>query len=226
MNLAALFEIVIFGIIAFVLITKLIDMLGVTDESDLTKDKSYFGEPKVRNITASVEEKDQQKLKTKAGFIDNMLGYIKSASVYEDLIVGDNLQDKLKIIQTLTSLTKNIKGFDPFKFVSSAKGAFELTLKAVKSSDIKTLEYLVDKRFLSEIQSSTYASLSENIKLYSAKISEVYSFGNSVLIKMLFELEHIDGFKKTTNDKEEWVFIKNVLDYNNQAWQISSISAA
>ena len=54
-----------------------------------------------------------------------------------------------------------------------------------------------------------------NLSILSAKICEVYSFGNSVFIKVLFEL--------TDDHKEEWVFIKNLLD-SSPAWYISSIN--
>lgn len=215
MNLAALFEIVIFGIIAFVLITKLIDMLGVTDEHDLNKNKSFFGEPTntVKDVTSSSNTKENQQ-----NFIGNILNNIKlNTSNWEDAFVGQNSHEKAKIVNQLKALTVNIKSFDPIKFLDGAKQAFIMTIDAIKTKNMTVLEFLIDKRFINQIQNSDYQSFNNDAQIIDAKICETYSFGNSIFIKVLFVLEN--------QIKEEWVFIKNTLDYNNPTWQISSINA-
>ena len=72
-------------------------------------------------------------------------------------------------------------------------------------------------RFLNQLKTCQHESLrNAEAKFISAKICEIYSFGNNVFIKILFEM---------TNDvKEEWAFSKNVLD-QNRVWYICSINS-
>jgi predicted lipid-binding transport protein (Tim44 family) len=211
---SSFFEIIIFALIAFVLVTKLIEMLGITDEDDPARPKSFFGEPhnNIKNVTEPQTGNNNTK-----NFLNNLVNKVKiSIDKYDDLVVADNKTAKLKIINELRLLESRIRGFDPEKFINNAKKAFTMTAEALRENNQEILQFLVDKRFLSEIKDNQYGSLTnKDIKIESAQICEAYSFGNSVFIKILFDFNEAK--------QEEWVFIKNLLD-PSPAWQISSIN--
>jgi predicted lipid-binding transport protein (Tim44 family) len=208
---SALFEIVIFGLIAFVLITKLLEMLGQEDGND--KSKSFFGEPKIRNVTPNSEESG----KASSSVYGIFASKIQNLDQYKNLIVED-ASSKLKIINELKIFEQKLNNFKPVEFVGNAKRAFIMTVEAVNSDNYEMLEHLIDKRFLDEVQNAKYYSFQNaTSQVNSAKICEVYSFGNSLFIKIRFELNG--------SVFEEWCFTKNVLD-SGPAWKISSINAA
>ena len=213
MNPSALFEIVIFALIAFALVTKLLDMLGSVNDEDQNSSKSFFGEKSssIKDVTNSGSSKINR------AFINGVINSVrKNIKSYEEVVAQDSPSEKIKVIKDLGKMVERIRGFDAVKFLEGAKSAFAMTIEAFKSKDFKTLEYLVDKRFLNSLQNTDYLSFADGVSLLDAKICEVYSFGNSVFIKIRFSL--------SSSEKEEWVFTKNLLDTNSSAWQISSIN--
>jgi hypothetical protein len=221
---SALFEIIIFALIALVLVTKLIDMLGRIDEDDpmsKMKSKSFFGEStsSIKNVT---EERDENQSSAHK-LLDSLIKKAKSNSSdeYADLVLATD-SAKLKVINTLKLLDVRIPNFNATRFVEGANKAFSMTAEAVKAKDTEVLQHLVDKRFLNDIQSNDYISLQNpGAEILKSGILDAYTFGNSVFIKMLFEI------KCPNSDlvSEEWVFIKNLLDLR-PIWQISSITTA
>jgi predicted lipid-binding transport protein (Tim44 family) len=213
MNPSVLFEIVIFALIAFALVTKLLDMLGSINDEDQNASKSFFGEKSssIKDVTNSGSSKSNR------AFINGVINSVrKNIKSYEEVVAQDSPAEKVKVIKDLGKMVERIHGFDAVKFLEGAKSAFAMTIEALKAKDFKTLEYLVDKRFLNSLQNTDYLSFADGVSLLDAKICEVYSFGNSVFIKIRFSL--------SSSEKEEWVFTKNLLDTNSSAWQISSIN--
>ncbi len=216
MQSSVFLEVIVFGLIAFVLITKLINMLGEVDEDDPMKSKSFFGEPARHTEVKNVKEASGN---NNSNLVQSLIKKAKNnldVEQYKNLITANDDNSKLQLINELKLLGVKISKFDPVKFLDNAQKAFQLTVDAVKNKIAEDLGYLVDKRFLGEIENAKHESLiAPNLTIVSAKISEVYSFGNSVFIKVLFELGG--------GHQEEWVFIKNLLDLS-PAWYISSIS--
>jgi len=213
MNSSALFEIVIFALIAFALVTKLIDILGSVNDEDQGTFNSFFGEKgsSIKDVTNSRPSPSNR------AFITSVINSVrKSIKSYEELVVNDSPAEKIKVIKDLSKMAERISSFDAVKFLAGAQSAFLMTIKAFKEKDEKTLEHLVDKRFLNSLQNTDHLSFVDGVSLLDAKICEVYSFGNSVFIKVRFSL--------SSSEKEEWVFTKNLLDTNSSAWQISSIN--
>ncbi len=53
-------ELLIFAVIAFYIINKLITTLGSTSEEEQTKQKSYFGEPVIKDVTYSIVKSNKE----------------------------------------------------------------------------------------------------------------------------------------------------------------------
>jgi predicted lipid-binding transport protein (Tim44 family) len=198
---AQLIELLLFAGIAFVLINRLVSMLGTTEEDDPARKGSIFGEAGgLKDVTSYANNKSNN---TKA---------IKDAkmSVNEELIVAENKQ---QIMPMLDDIAEAMGGFNLEKFVRGAKTVLKLVVKALKDQDTKALSALVDKRYIEQIPDSRsrYIDFKESINI-DAKVSEVLTFGNSVIIKVLFLGKQF---------KEEWTFQKSLLS-NSPDWYLTN----
>ncbi|AVP87116.1 hypothetical protein phytr_1570 [Candidatus Phycorickettsia trachydisci] len=197
-------EIVIFAIIALVLVTALIDMLGKVDESETSRSKSFFGERVMEEVFD----------------IDGQITVNKTADGIErfkDIVHASNYHDKLKIINELCVLINKLPTFKPLKFIDNASKAAGMIIEALKKNDQEVLEHLIDKRFLSNLNPEQHKSLSDKeSKIISAKISDIYQFGHTIFIKIMFDL--------SCGILEEWSFTKSMLSHDN-IWQVNSISS-
>jgi predicted lipid-binding transport protein (Tim44 family) len=215
MQFSALLEIIIFGLIAFVIISKMLDMLGNVNEDDTINSKSIFGESsKSASSSSDLGLKTRAKLK----FISTLAKKIQvDTEKYKGFILDDESSSMLKTISDLEDLIAKMPKFDLANFIENATKAFHITNEALRTNNLRVLSYMVDKRFLNQLKTCQHESLrNAEAKFISAKICEIYSFGNNVFIKILFEM---------TNDvKEEWAFSKNVLD-QNRVWYICSINS-
>jgi|SRR6476659_2973844 len=201
-------EIIIFVSIALVLITALINMLGKIDEDDITKAKSFFGErPDLVHEIYDTES---------GGNLIATNSMKNNIEQFKEIIHADNHLDKLKIIKDLCQLITKMPTFKPLGFISSASKAMLMIVEAFKKNDTEVLEYLMDKRLLENLSSQQHQSLTSNEeKIKTAKISEVYQFGQSIFIKVLFEL--------SDNILEEWTFARRLNGEN--IWQVNNISS-
>ncbi len=197
-----LIEILFLAGIAFLIISKFISMLGTTDEDDPARSLgSNFGEPtSLKNVTGTAQEDER------------VVKILKLGKKIKKLDGEDN-----KIFDAVLDKVPN---FDPEKFINGAKSAFNMIITALHEKDLDTLEDLVDKRFLSQLQ--TMEKLYGNIGSGKVKADCVdsYSFGNSIYVKVLFEGTNVTEKKK--NLKEEWVFTKNITQ-TGPDWYLSNI---
>jgi hypothetical protein len=106
--------------------------------------------------------------------------------------------------------------YEPNTFGMGIQAVSERVLNGALQTNYITLNF-ANRVFLNQLKTCQHESLrNAEAKFISAKICEIYSFGNNVFIKILFEM---------TNDvKEEWAFSKNVLD-QNRVWYICSINS-
>lgn len=202
-------ELLIFAGIAFFIINKLITTLGSTSDDDPTKQKSYFGEPVIKDVTHSSttlyeEEKDAptaQDIKT-----------------FKNLIVEQNIT---MVVDGMETLYKRLNAFQPIKFIDNAKAAFQMIIEAAYKKQTEELTELVDKRFLEEFEkiSASYGNFFDSTAL-TAKYSEIYTFGNNIFIKLLFQGKNV--VDKIENLKEEWTFTRNA-NSKEVDWFLSNI---
>ena len=192
---AQMVEILILAVIAFLIISKLLSVLGTTDEDDPAKKQagSFFGEPRgLKDVTGTVETVGRKVIPLRANMV---------------------FSEDTKINDIITQIVEKMPTFNPEKFLKGAKGAFKMVLEALSKNDEKSLEELVDKRFLSELGNKT-----EHYSVISASditvaFEDAYSFGNSIYIKVA-----MSGKKF----KEFWVFTKNANDAG-PGWKLSNV---
>lgn len=194
---AQMVEILILAVIAFLIISKLLSVLGTTDEDDPAKKKagSFFGEPRgLKDVTGTVETVRPAR---------------KVIPLHDDIVFSDDS----KVNDIIRQIVEKMPDFNPDKFLKGAKGAFKMVLEALSKNDEKSLAELVDKRFLIELGNKAEHYTKISTEDITASFEDAYSFGNSIYVKVV-----ISGKKF----KEFWVFTKNIHDAG-PAWQLSNV---
>ena len=193
-------ELLIFAGIAFFLVNKLLSILGTTTEHD--KNRSTFGEQSgLKDIT------------DKADVVD--LKPVIDQRTIANYVVNDNIKEIMQNLQVVQKMCE----FDIAKFVSGAKNAFKMLIMAFIHKDQEAIDVLVDKRFLKQFMSfaSKYNSVDASQEV-EAKVSELYTFGNNIFVKVLFS----DISSKLGSIKEEWTFSKSA-NSSGSAWHLNNI---
>lgn len=212
-----LIELVIFAGIALYIINKLISTLGTTYEEDPAQKKSFFGENtgNIKDVTSTSSSSSSQA--PKASILKPNFSR-KNIINLKDAVVKENDQ---AVKEGLLEVMNKIPSFDIHKFLKAAKTAFKLIITAADKDDESELQELVDKRYISEFRNiaANYGAYidSEEPKML---ISEIYTFGNNVFIKLLFTGENIT--EKQKNLHEEWTFTKSIIS-SDLVWYLSNI---
>lgn len=203
-------ELLFFAGIAFLVITKLISVLGTNSQEDPIKRNSYFGEPRsLKDVTDSTLQNPT----------DKSYKEVKELKISElgELIVKEN---EANIVNALEELQARMPSFNPSNFLHSSKVVFQM----IVDSDITntpSLLTLVDPRYVEQFKSiaHTYGKVI-NSSAINVKISEIYMFGNNVFVKLLFT-----GTNVTSNIDilhEEWTFCKNLIA-SGPDWYLTNI---
>jgi len=195
---AQLIELLLFAGVAFFLVSKLLSVLGTTNEND---GKSFFGEPAaggMKDVTAkpvAIEENE-----------------------FADILAKNT---SAQLAQNINVIADRLPSFDIRRFADGSKSAFKMIIEALVKRDIETLNALVDKRFLEQFETSgdRYGIMNTEANL-DAKVSEGYMFGNNAFVKILFTGNKITS--KIAHLKEEWTFIKNV-SLPGPDWHLSNV---
>ena len=196
---AQIVEIIILAVIAFLIISKFLSVLGTTDEDDPAKNKagSFFGEPTgLKDVTGTVVPSDDRS------------GQSKVIPLRANVVFSTDS----KINDIVRQIVEKMPDFNHEKFLKGAQSACKMIIDAVSKNDEQALSALVDKRFMSEItkKADHYSQVSNDIKV---SYEDAYSFGNSIYIKVV-----VTGKKL----KEFWVFTRN-LQQVGQDWHLSNI---
>lgn len=211
---AQLLELLFFAIIAFFVITKLISILGITNENDQAKNRrSFFGENGgMKDVTDNLRD---NKNVIEVSFQETQ--HAADADL-DKLIVHAN---KESILKGLAEARNLLPTFNPANFLKGAKVAFQMIIEA--KSD-KELAELVDKRYLEQYKAiqQSYGTLLKLDRL-EASIEEIYTFGNNIFVKILFLGKKI--LDNVENFHEEWTFTKNTLQ-NGPEWYLTNIDRA
>ncbi len=199
---AQMIEVLVLAGIAFLIISKLISILGVTDEDDPARraSGSFFGEPKgMKDVTGETEAVKK----------NNIVSISKRLKKLDE-----EADDMLKAVM------EKFPDFELDKFLSGAKGAFEMIIEAMHNKDTKTLQELVDKRFIRQIEEMADSYGKFKSGALKASCVDSYSFGHGVYVKVLFDGKNITS--NTKHLKEAWVFTKNVAQTGPE-WYLSNI---
>jgi predicted lipid-binding transport protein (Tim44 family) len=211
---AQILELLFFAIIAFFVITKLISVLGTTNEDDpAKKGHSFFGENgAMKDVTNQQNQNNVVEVKFRE----------MDRSSEEDLKEVIVLENKENIMKGLVEARSLLPTFNPVNFIKGAKAAFQMIMEADASD--KELEELVDKRYLEAFKEhARNYSNKVSINNLKASILEIYTFGNNIFIKLLFFGEGI--INSNENFHEEWTFTKNTLG-QGPGWYLSNIERA
>lgn len=193
---AQIIELMFFAGVAFFLVNKLISILGKTNENDGPNNRSFFGE--VSSLKDVTEKPVSIKLVKKEDFVET--------------VDQDSLSS---VLQNLAIISSRISGFNIEKFVVGAKSAFAMLISAASSNDLETINGLVDKRFVEQFVGQAEKYKTFDAEGVEAKILELYMFGNSAFIKILFN---------KSDFKEEWTFTKNTNDPGPN-WFVSNVQS-
>lgn len=198
-------ELLIFAVIAFFLINKLLSVLGTTN-TDENYEKSYFGEKSnMKDITTHNEV-----LTTIDPTQENI----------NNLIITTNTNS---IMQNYLVLKNKIPDFDLPQFINNTKAVFKMLIDATKENNTETINHLVDKRYIKQSAEilAKYGTYNDKGEL-DTKVSELYMFGNNVFIKVLFLGKNI--VSNFPSISEEWTFSRNT-NTNSRTWYLSNIES-
>lgn len=202
-------ELLIFAGIAFFIINKLITTLGATSDDDPAKQKSYFGEPVIKDVTHSSNKSYEE---------EKDLSTAQDIKIFKNLIVEQNIT---AVVDGMEIVHKRLNAFQHIKFINNAKIAFQMIIEAAYKNQTEELAELVDKMFLEEFKkmSDSYGNFFDSTAL-NAKYSEIYTFGNNIFIKLLFQGKNV--VDKIEELKEEWTFTRSA-NTKEVDWFLSNI---
>lgn len=203
---AQIIELLLFAGVAFFLVSKLISVLGTTNEGDTnrTHGGSFFGEPTgMKDVTQTAPGIE-----------------ILPKADLDELIVTDN---STRIMQNLQILSERMPDFDLKKFVKGSKVAFDMILGSYASRDKTVLASLVDSRFLESFEGLAEKYGSCNLSALEAKVSDIYMFGHTAFVKVL--LTGKAATSKLGELNEEWIFSRNISQ-RGPNWFLSNIEVA
>lgn len=222
-----LLELLIFGGIAFFIISKLISVLGSTSEDDpARRRKSFFGENNLKDVTPSASDDSSTVLKprfsgSKFPGVGNRTKFkTVLRSSLSELVTPENHES---VAEGLEELLEKMPSFDLTRFVENARMAFKLIIDAVIQGNDPQLEELVDKRYLDNFKKRAvpdYAYLAGDIGKLSAQVSEIYVFGNNIFVKILFS----DDRSNKQGIREEWTFSKSTLN-DSPIWYLTNVDS-
>lgn len=197
-------ELLIFAGIAFFVISKLISVLGKTSNDDPSK-RSFFGENLGANLkdVTSTDPGNNAILKPK---------FLQSKKLdLKGLVLPENKAD---IENGLKELLEKMPRFNVANFLKGAAMAFEMIIQAAKEQDAEKLEELVDKRYLGKFKerAENYQNFVNEPANDSALISEIYTFGNNIFIKVVFSSKTL---------KEEWTFSRSAIS-SDSTWYLNN----
>lgn len=207
-----LLELIIFAGIAFFIINKLIATLGSTSEEEQNRGKSIFKNNAhgMRDVTNSV--------KKKANILKPKFPKTKKVNLNGLVVPGTEKE----VMEGLTDVLAKLPNFSLDTFIKGAKSAFKMIIEAGSNNDEAELEDLVDKRYINHFKamSSNYGEYTKEQTNLTAQVSEVYTFGNNIFVKILFAGKNITN--KIKDLHEEWTFTKSTLS-SGPEWHLTNI---
>lgn len=207
-----LLELIIFAGIAFFIINKLIATLGSTSEEEQSRGKSIFKNKMhgMRDVTNSTKEK--------ASILKPKFPRAKKVNLNGLVVPGTEKE----VMEGLSDVVAKLPNFSLDIFLKGAKSAFKMIIEAASSKNDAELEELVDKRYVDHFKaiSPSYGKFSEVHPKLTAQVSEVYTFGNNIFVKILFAGKNITD--KIKDMHEEWTFTKSTLN-SGPEWHLTNI---
>lgn len=214
-----LIELLLFAGIAFLIINKLVNVLGSVDEDEQRNRRSMYGEPVMKDVTM---------------YDDNLYGVtdkvVIATNEVDDKSIIESLDDAndSRLLDNVKEMIRRVDGFHPDMFVKNAGEAVRMILKAVvglcaarECDDV--IEHLVDRRYVPIVRESadTYKRLLSDgsslavsdVNVRDMKISSATFFGNNVIVAIALTVG---------NRREIWSFSKSTLQISSD-WILTNI---
>jgi predicted lipid-binding transport protein (Tim44 family) len=197
---AQIIELLFFATIAFLIINKLITMLGTSSSDDQIKQGTSFHKNIIKDVTNSLSSEED----------------IESSELkeFENIILKNKISE---IVSELKNVRKKLPNFNLIHFVNISKKVFQMIIESSIEQKSDILSSLIDKRFITQFNSMSSNYINFNFANLSAKVSEIYMFGNNIFIKLLFS-------KVENNFSEEWTFSKSLISQDVN-WILVNIEA-
>lgn len=219
-----LLELLIFAGIAIFLVNKLISILGTSSEDDPSKrfqSKTFFGQTGTKSANKHINSVASDI----ANDNPDMMGQKINESNEKDLAKQDGfvLQGKEReILEGLNMIRSKLPGFHLAKFHNNSKMAFDLIIQAGLEGNEDEMQELVDPRYVEHFKEVAidYAKIVNSSSVIKYEISEIYMFGNTAFIKVMFTQNSNDSAENSLN--EEWTFSRNILA-EGKTWYLSNI---
>lgn len=212
---AQVFEIIFWVLVAVVILHKLVSTLG-TDEDGAT---SFFGENNnIKNVTNSISNNNSEVVSLK-DFKQQIINKTKGFSL-KGMVVKDHEEE---VKSSLKDIMAKMPDLELKKFLRGARLAFGIIVDAASKKKKEEWTDLVDKRFYNQFEemSDQYGKYNaDKVEKMDVLLSEVYTFGNDVFMKVLFSGKGLIKGVKSFN--EEWTFTKSVLN-SDKNWYLSNI---
>ncbi len=202
---AQMIELLFFAAIAFFIINKLISMLGATSQDDFVQPNSRFSKNNLKDVTYTMKNTTDQ---------HNNANEVDHESL-KDIVVPANISS---VAHEISLLRKKMPSFDPERFVKNAKNAIGLIIDYSNNEEFELLAPLLDEKYIIgfnfRVLNYIHFISDDDLK---TQISEIYTFGNNVFIKILYTRER-DDFS------EEWTYLKSLItdDIN---WRLTKIES-
>ena len=197
-------------------------MLGSTTEDDPSKgfqNKSFFGNiggkasnKHIHSVALDIT-KDQQTMPIHK--LSNAEDFPKQSA----FIVKGREKD---ILEGFNMLRTKLPSFDLVRFHKNSQIAFDLIIQAGIKNDEDELRELIDPRYVEHFKgiAANYTNLLENVAEIQYEISEIYMFGNTAFVKVMFTQNADKGVEAEFH--EEWTFSRNILA-PGKTWYLSNV---
>jgi predicted lipid-binding transport protein (Tim44 family) len=220
-------DVIILLICAFIIISRLVKMLGQFDpESDRERRERYN-----KSVVAAL-------------FKQKYAGNNESQNINvinPEILSTAELQLPEPILKVLQQIRMQDPEFDFDRFLNGAKKAYVMVIKAISESDKKTLGYLLDsdmyEKVLKDIEQSSFSGFIKHnavSEIESIEVIDAALYGDRAMLtvdiksKQLSYSEDskgnlISGSKDKTNNKTSNIVFSRYLTQEN-IWRISKMS--
>ena len=219
-------DVIILLICAFIIINRLVKMLGQFDpESDRERQEKYN-----KSVVAALFKQKYEGNKPQNINVIN-----------PEIVSTAELQLPETILKVLQQIRKQDPEFDFDRFINGVKKAYIMTTKAVSESDQKTLEYLLDgdmyEKVLENIKQSNLSGLTNHTSISDIESIDVVDaalYGDRAMLTVNIKSQQIffsedskgnlvSGSKEKSVSKTNKVVFSRYLTQEN-VWKISKMS--
>lgn len=120
--------------------------------------------------------------------------------------------------------------FDPSRFLSGARAAYEMIVNAFSKGDVDTLRGLLTPRVFSSYESAIRAREAgalgpDLVRLKSAEVLDAHLAGDTARVAVRFEAELAEGAHGVRETRERWTFERDTRS-RDPNWFLAAVAQA